>query len=97
MKSIKLQDDLFLVGYSKENKNIVMASFAAHLAMGNTILCKAIRSKTIEQYLLAVISLYRTHGYENPMLDSRKKMGRKAKSARAFDLAYDRVYPKVKY
>ncbi len=73
MKSIKLQDDLFLVGYSKENKNIVMASFAAHLAMGNTILCKAIRSKTIEQYLLAVISLYRTHGYENPMLDSSTK------------------------
>ena len=50
-------------------RNIIMACYAAHLASGETLLCRSIRSGTIMRYLSAAAELSVPANVTNPCLD----------------------------
>ena len=51
------------------DKNLVMALYALHLAQGETLLCRSIKSNTIERYLHAAAKLYTAAHCADPRLD----------------------------
>ncbi len=51
---MKLTDDWLLEKATIQRCNWQMALYAAHLATGSTLLCKAIKSATITKYLIDV-------------------------------------------
>jgi len=60
-----------LDGRQLTTNNVVLACYTLHLCSGNTILCRAILSGTIMQYLSAAGQLYTSRGIRSPALDIR--------------------------
>ena len=64
-----LGNNVALKGFTVNTRNIIMACYAAHLASGETLLCKSIRSGTILRYLSAAADLSVPANITNPCLD----------------------------
>ena len=52
--------------------NLVMASYATFLALGNSLLCRSILAGTIDKYLVAVADLFLQNGNPSPLMDPMK-------------------------
>ena len=65
----KLGNNFALKGFSLTTRNIIMACYTAHLATGETLLCKSIKSSTITRYLSAAAELSIPAKMLNPCLD----------------------------
>ena len=57
LRKIKLGNNVALKGYTLTTRNIIMACYVAHLSLGETLLCKTIKSSTISRYLSAAVEL----------------------------------------
>ena len=69
LDQIKLGNNVALKGFSLTTRNIIMACYTAHLATGETLLCKSIKSSTILRYLSAAAELSIPAKMLNPCLD----------------------------
>ena len=69
LEQIKLGNNVALKGFSLTTRNIIMACYTAHLATGETLLCKSIKSSTILRYLSAAAELSIPAKMLNPCLD----------------------------
>ena len=69
LEQIKLGNNVALKGFSLTTRNIIMACYTAHLATGETLLCKSIKSSTILRYLSAAAELAIPAKMLNPCLD----------------------------
>ena len=69
LNSKNLGNNVALKGFTVNTRNIIMACYAADLASGQTLLCKAIRSGTISRYLSAASDLSIKANIANPCLD----------------------------
>ena len=66
---IKLGNNYALNGFTLTTRNIIMACYTAHLATGETLLCKSIKASTITRYLAAAAELSVPARMMNPCLD----------------------------
>ena len=66
---IKLGKNVALKGFSLTTRNMIMACYTAHLATGETLMCKCIKSSTILRYLSAAAELSIPAKMMNPCLD----------------------------
>ena len=69
LPSIKLAHNPLLEGFSHETKVTILASYAAYLLSGATILAISIRVGTVKLYLKAVADYFHDHRKFNPTLD----------------------------
>ena len=69
LRKIKLGNNVALKGYTLTTRNIIMACYVAHLSLGETLLCKTIKSSTISRYLSAAVELSTKANMMNPCLD----------------------------
>lgn len=56
-------------GLATSTKNYIMGCYLIHLSLGNTLLCKSIKTDTIEEYLNEAIKYYTSTGRPNPTWD----------------------------
>lgn len=61
---MRWNDDLLLEHSSTRRGNLQLAMYAMHLATGNTLLCKSIKSGTIKDYVFAAASFLSLFGKE---------------------------------
>ena len=69
IKTMKLGNNVALKGFTTLTRNAIMACYVAHLAAGNTLLCKSIKSCTISKYLDAASDLSKPAQMINPTID----------------------------
>ena len=69
LDSVKLGNNYALTGFTLTTRNIIMACYTAHLATGETLLCKSIKTNTIIRYLNAAAELSTLAKMMNPCLD----------------------------
>ena len=66
---MKLDTNVALQGFTQIVRNIIMACYTAHLASGQTLLCRAIKTETIKKYLKAATDLSLPFQMMNPTLN----------------------------
>ena len=69
LKDIKLDSNVTLQGFTQIVRNIIMACYTAHLASGQTLLCRTIMTLTIKKYLKAATDLSIPFQMINPVLN----------------------------
>ena len=69
IKDMQLDDNVTLWGFTPNIRNIIMVCYTAHLALGQTLLCCAIKTVTIKKYLKAATDLSIPFQMMNPTLD----------------------------
>ena len=69
IKEKELGNNVALVGFSLNVRNIIMACYTAHLDSGATLLCETIKSGTIKRYLSAAAELSVPAQMMNPTLN----------------------------
>ena len=57
LKDMKLDTNVALQWFTQIVHNIIMACYTAHLASGQTLLCRNIKTLTIKKYLKAATNL----------------------------------------
>ena len=72
----KLGNNVALKGFTLTTRNIIMACYAAYLILGETLLCRSIKSGTISRYLSAAADLSVPAKMMNPCLDIMGKQSR---------------------
>ena len=64
--SVGLGLNLFLLNLPQATRNYILACYVCHLSMGNTLLCKQIRTATVKDYLTQAVKHFTTNGYPDP-------------------------------
>ena len=66
---MKLGNKVALKGFTTLTRNTIMVCYVAHLAAGNTLLCKSIKSGTIFKYLSSAAELSKPAQIMKPTID----------------------------
>ena len=69
IKTMKLGNNVTLIGFSTLTRNTIMACYVTHLAADHTLLCKSIKSGTISKYLRTAADLSKPAQMINPTID----------------------------
>ena len=69
IKAMKLDNNVALTGFTTLTRNVIMTCYVSHLATGNTLLCKSIKSGIIFKYLSAAADLSKPAQMMNPTID----------------------------
>ena len=69
LTDMKLDANVALQGFTQLVRNIIMACYTAHLASGQTLLYRAIKTETIKKYLKAATDLSLPFQMMNPALN----------------------------
>ena len=73
IKTMKLGNNVVLIGFLVRFRNAIMACYVVHLAAGNTLLCKCIKSGTISKYLSVAADLSHPAQMMNSVIDIMDK------------------------
>ena len=73
LNDMHLDNNVMLTGFTQVVRNVIMACYVAHLASGQTLLCRSINTCTIRKSLKASSDLSIPFQMTNPIVDRQAK------------------------